>query len=129
VNDSAPTTQYLIEAEFTGWFSSMGGLVLSYAFYLLGPFHGDLGSVSTWVLLVQALLRWLGIPLLILLCLRDRKYLLFALVYFSLSFTLSIGTTNHGQAFRHHMMTDWILVLVAVVYLSQFGWRKPTRVE
>ena len=129
VNDSAPTTQYLIEAEFTGWFSSMVGLALSYAFYLLGPFHGDLGSVSTWVLLVQALVRWLGIPLLIVLCLRDRKYILLALVYFSLSFTWSIGTTNHGQAFRHHMMTDWILVLAAVACLSHSGWHKLARVE
>ncbi|MBT5558883.1 MAG: hypothetical protein HOJ88_03245, partial [Proteobacteria bacterium] len=105
------------------------GLALSYAFYLLGPFHGDLGSVSTWVLLVQALVRWLGIPLLIVLCLRDRKYILLALVYFSLSFTWSIGTTNHGQAFRHHMMTDWILVLAAVACLSHSGWHKLARVE
>lgn len=120
VNATAPTTQYLLEGEFSGWFSSIGGLILSYAFYLLGPFHGDFASVSTWVLLVQALLRWVGIPLLVLLCLRDRKYVLLALVYFSLSFTWSIGTTNHGQAFRHHVMTDWILILTAVVYLAQF---------
>ena len=129
VNSTAPATQYLMEGEFSGRFSSIGGLLISYVFYLLGPFHGDIGSVSTWVLLVQALVRWLGIPLMILLCLRDRKYLLLALVYFSLSFTWSIGTTNHGQAFRHHMMTDWILILFSVAYLSSFSWSKLARVE
>jgi hypothetical protein len=129
VNDSAPNTHYLIEGEFSGWLSSVGDLILSYAFYLLGPFHGDVGSVSTWVLLLQALIRWLGIPLMILLCLRDKKYVLLALVYFSLSFTWSIGTTNHGQAFRHHVMTDWILILTTVVYVTRFARFKPARVE
>ena len=120
VNSSAPNTQYLLEGEFTGWFSAVGGLSLSYAFYLLGPFHGDLSSISTWVLLVQALIRWFGIPLMVILCARDKRFLLLGLIYFSLSFTWSVGTTNHGQAFRHHMMTDWLLIISAVVYFVRF---------
>jgi hypothetical protein len=46
-----------------------------------------------------------------------------------LSFTWSIGTTNHGQAFRHHVMTDWILILTTVVYVTRFARFKPARVE
>ena len=120
VNSTVPSTQYLLEGEFTGWFSAVGGLLLSYAFYLLGPFHGDLSSISTWVLLVQALVRWSGIPLMIILCARDKRFLLLGLIYFSLSFTWSVGTTNHGQAFRHHMMTDWLLIISAAVYFVRF---------
>ncbi|MBT5031983.1 MAG: hypothetical protein HOM55_06780 [Proteobacteria bacterium] len=120
VNSAAPNTQYLLEGEFVGWFSAAGGLLLSYAFYLLGPFHGDLGSISTWVLLVQALVRWFGIPMMLILCARDKRCLLLGLIYFSLSFTWSVGTTNHGQAFRHHMMTDWLLILSTAVYFVRF---------
>jgi hypothetical protein len=129
VSSSQPTTQYLVEGEFNGWFSAMGGLILSYAFYLIGPFHGDLTSVSTWVILAQASIRWIGIPSLLVLCARDKKFLLLALVYFSLSFTWSIGTTNHGQAFRHHVMTDWLLILACVTYFSRFGWFKFTSIK
>ena len=54
-------------------------------------------------------------------------------VYFAMTLIWNIGTTNHGQALRHHMMTDWLLLLVLANF-SQFWWQrarstKPQQME
>lgn len=52
---------------------------------------------------------------------QNKRWYWLILVYVSLTFLWNIGTSNHGQALRHHMMTEWILILALVNY-AQIRW-------
>jgi hypothetical protein len=43
----------------------------------------------------------------------ERKALAMLLImYISMTFLWSLGTTNYGQGIRHHMLSNWILIIV-----------------
>ena len=56
---------------------------------------------------------------------RGLGYLL--IIYFVVTATWSLGTTNYGQAFRHNSITDWILAMVLVIGINTVFYGKKTK--
>lgn len=51
---------------------------------------------------------------------RRRSLAILFLMYASMTLLWAMGTTNHGQAIRHHMVTNWILLVAGGPTL--LGW-------
>ena len=123
---SSPTTAYATVFSFKDWSTMLFSVSHSYFYYMSWPVTGDYRSMSTPVLMVGGILRLLGITCVVWLLIKDKHpermlwWILWGL-YFSMSFLWNIGTTNHGQALRHHMMTDWVLI-ASIGYLLQLWW-------
>lgn len=101
--------------------SSGPGLALAvannYWNYLARPYISDLESA---VDIIPFASSWVRVALLaFLLCVAmsrrrlDRRIVFCACVYLVVTTVWSLGTTNYGQAFRHHALTDWLLVVMA----------------
>lgn len=113
-----------------------GSVALMYAHYLFAPFpwqvsnlkdaYGLLEAVLRAVLLVSAVLGWcraVGA--------RRQTFGLLLSLYFSLTLFWSLGTTNYGAALRHHLTTNWILVVLGgpVLFIRntyRYGTREVT---
>jgi len=119
-NESAASTQYAASLNFSTWLGMLTVMLKSYAFYMAGPFTGSFNSIDTYVLLFAALIRMVGFIVLIILSLRDKRWLWLLFVYVSLTFLWNIGTTNHGQALRHHFMTDWLPIMALSIYVQKY---------
>lgn len=53
-----------------------------------------------------------------------RRYaVLLMVIYVSLTFLWAVGTTNYGQAIRHHLLTNWIILLLGFPVLWS-AWRR-----
>ena len=138
VNWGAPRTGYKIIYDWSNGASVAITLASIYAHYLFAPFSG----ISRWVDLYPIAEACMRFSLLSIICIGffrmrsgHRQGVVFLLaIYLSLTLMWSIGTTNYGQAIRHHALSNWILfVLTAVVLSSQFvgptrfgGAKKPT---
>ena len=107
---SAPITGYATSFDFSNWAQMMISLVRSYFYYFGWPVSGDYALLSTWVLMADALVRVVAL-LAVGLLWRDRRVWWLILVYLSLTFIWNIGSTNHGQALRHHVMSNWLLIV------------------
>ena len=92
--------------------------VYSYIFYIGWPFTGDYTELSTWVIFLEAVFRLLGVAAMFLLGRQNKQWYWLIILYVSLTFLWNIGTSNHGQALRHHIMTEWILILAILSYLQ-----------
>ena len=114
---SKPITAYASTFGFSGWTETVVSLIRSYGYYLGWPVFGNYELLSTWVLIPGALLRIVGILLLPFVWKR-KSMLLLLVAYCSMTLMWNIGTTNHGQALRHHMMTNWIMVMVVGIFLQ-----------
>ena len=120
-NATGANTQYDAILNFTTWGRMFFVFIYSYAFYLGWPVTGDYSELSTWVIMFEAIFRIVGITAMLLMTKQNKRWYWLILVYVSLTFLWNIGTSNHGQALRHHMMTEWILILALVNY-AQIRW-------
>ena len=128
---SLPTTAYNAVFEFDNWWKTIVSLTLSYFYYIGWPLGGDYSWLGTWALMVGGVMRLTA--LLVVPWVRHHWIWAGLVVYFAMTLIWNIGTTNHGQALRHHMMTDWLLLLVLANF-SQFWWQrarstKPQQME
>jgi len=104
---------------------SYGKIYLS---YLLGPFPWQVHSLKDAVGVLDALIRWLLLFGLVhrLISRRfriglDDGVLLFLFV--SMTALWALGTTNYGQALRHQVLTNWMLLLLGSPSLLLFVHR------
>jgi len=117
-NATGAATQYDAALEFTTWGRMLFVFAYSYIFYMGWPFTGDYTELSTWVIMFEAVFRLLGVATMFLLVRQNKQWYWLIMLYVSLTFLWNIGTSNHGQALRHHMMTEWILILAILSYLQ-----------
>ena len=94
--------------------------MVSYFYYLGWPVTGDYTWAGTWVLMVGAVLRIAGLVLVAVFRIRDYRIWILLGLYFGLTLLWNVGTTNHGQALRHHFMTDWVLILCWAMVLREW---------
>ena len=118
INQAQATTKYIADISFSSWAGMIKAFFISYLFYLGWPFFGDYSQFSTWIILAEALFRLCALISLLFIW-RDKRIWWFVFAYFSMTLLWNIGTTNHGQALRHHFMTEWILLLFLLVFVQQ----------
>jgi len=101
--------------------TSAGGLARSiplvYVYYLFAPFPWQARTAVDVYAGFEALLRFalfLGGVYAIVRAppVRRRSLLFCAALFFIVSFLWALGTVNYGTAIRHHLMTNWMLLVI-----------------
>jgi hypothetical protein len=103
--------------------------LLMFVYYLFAPFPWQ---VSNWLDIygvAESLLRFALILFGILFCSRAegiqrRIWGLFLIIYFSMTFLWAIGTVNYGTSIRHHVLTNWIIIILGGPGLIDFVVRQ-----
>ena len=125
VNHGAPRTAYKLVSDWSdlpGIVTTLGSI---YLHYLFAPFNG----ITRWIDLYAIAEAWMRFVLMAVVGVGffrvprgERRLLLFLLiVYLSLTLLCSMGTTNYGQALRHHTMTNWVLFILFTAVVSRTG--------
>jgi len=113
--------------------SSLGPLIkttfLAYIYYLFAPFPWQITnwldvyafaeSLLRFILIIFSLIYWYkaeGVKR----CLGG----LLLIIYFSMTFLWSVGTVNYGTSIRHHMLTNWIIIILGGPVLIDFVLRQ-----
>ena len=125
VNWGSPRTDYGLFYDWTDWSHTVVTLGSIYLHYLFSPFDG----ITRWVDLYAVAESWMRFTLIAVVGVGffriprgERKLLLLLLVfYLSLTLLWSMGTTNYGQALRHHTMTNWVLFILFTAVVSRTG--------
>ena len=120
------TFNYYISWNPSSIASCLGYLIKSWTYYLFGPFPWNFYHHFSGLFLM--LLGWFRAMLLLFACVCFLKcpffkkgvciYLFF--VFIALTLKWAIGTVNFGTAFRHNMLTDWILILIGLPKMLDF---------
>lgn len=134
VEGAQPRTSYSVPIDSSSVVGTAKGLAANYWLYLTEPLWrapertADLvpRASSGFRLAMLGLVMWF----LIFKSKAHPKILFLGLSYVVITMVWSLGTTNYGQAFRHHSLSDWLLVLM-VAYILQcgFGYGRPRSPE
>lgn len=118
-----PRSAYNIVFNYDTSFLAVKSLLNIYWHYLFYPL---VPKTLSLVDIYAAIESWFRLVFIIItlgaFCARkvERRMIYLALfaVFISITFLWSVGTTNYGQAVRHHMLSNWILVLLVSIGLS-----------
>ncbi|MDZ7841077.1 MAG: hypothetical protein U5R46_09720 [Gammaproteobacteria bacterium] len=111
-----PRTSFGDEIDTTSTGPLATGLARNYFHYQFKPYVTDIELPADLVPFAASTAR--ALCLLVILAAiatwrRDPRIWYLVTVYVVMTFLWSVGTTNYGQAFRHHALTDWMVVLLA----------------
>ncbi len=121
-------TNYGVQLDASSPPAFAASLARVFAYYLFSPFPWQVRGVADILGATEAMLRFF----LLAFALREwwrasgserwtRGLLLMAFV--SLAGLWSLGTVNYGTAYRHHVTTNWILIVLGGAPLLTFGGR------
>lgn len=115
-----PRTAFLVTLDGSSNINAAIGLVKIYFHYLVAAPLDNISNIKDLYAVCEGVLRiCLLVASFIAVCRSiptraAKSFVLLMVVYLSLTFLWSVGTTNYGQAIRHHVLTNWILVLLGL---------------
>ena len=117
--------------------SSVGALIkttfLAYIYYLFAPFPWQVANWLDIYALTESLLRFILIIFSLIYWykadgVKRRIWGLLLIIYFSMTFLWAMGTVNYGTSIRHHLLTNWIIVVLGGSGLIEFIVRQFRRI-
>jgi len=131
VNKGAPESLYRVQLDTSSTGAALVSLPAFYAHYLFAPFPWQVRGLKDFYACLEGVMR-LALAVLALAGMwragRSGRYpasILLAL-FVAMSLMWTLGTTNYGQALRHHVLTHWLLVALAAWGAQTWGWRPAT---
>lgn len=103
--------------------TALWSLAKNYVYYLFGPFLDFRFNINYLVMAWDSIVRLAGLTAIgVLLVTRRATLPVLVLLgfYITMTITWSIGTTNSGQAFRHHMLTQWVMFIFIGIAVREF---------
>lgn len=114
-----PRTSFYVDFDSSTLVSTTLTFVKLFVYYLFSPLTGGGGGLKDaygytealfrFVLLLSSIVTWYYAR-----ANREYKYGFLLLCYISMTFMWALGTTNYGQAIRHHVLTNWIIILAGL---------------
>ena len=103
--------------------------LLMFVCYLFAPFpwqvtnwldlYGIAESLLRFVLIAFSVVSWYRAD-----GVQRRIWGLLLVIYFSMTFLWAIGTVNYGTSIRHHVLTNWIIIILGGPRLIDFVLRQ-----
>ena len=89
----------------------------AFLFYMFKPFVWEINSLSSLVLSLEGVIRFALVLFSMRLIFKTkgqmrRVYLLLLLIYIFIESIMAVGTTNAGTASRHHLLAQWIVIVL-----------------
>jgi hypothetical protein len=103
--------------------------LLMFVCYLFAPFPWQVTNWLDVYGVAESLLRLLLITFSIISWYRTdgvqhRIWGLLLVIYFSMTFLWALGTVNYGTSIRHHILTNWIIIILGGPVLIDFALRQ-----
>jgi len=127
---------YGITLDVSSPISLIKSVWLIYTYYLLAPFpwqvanwldiYGAAESLLRFLLIMFSIISWYRAE-----SIQRRICGLLLIIYFSMTFLWATGTVNYGTSIRHHVLTNWIIIILGGpvmidFVLRQFRKKSPT---
>ena len=116
---------YGITLDVSSPISLMKSGWLIYIYYLYAPFpwqvtncldiYGAAESLLRFALIFFSIIFWSRAE-----GIQRRIWGLFLVIYFSMTFLWAMGTVNYGTSIRHHILTNWIIIILGGSGLIEF---------
>jgi hypothetical protein len=120
----AARTRYVVNTDFSSPFATVRTFIMMYVHYLFTPFpwqiknsmdlYASMESILRMVLIYFSVKHWYNAA-----GIQRSMLALILILFFSMSFLWSIGTSSYGTAIRHHLITWWLISIGGVPFFMR----------
>ena len=93
---------------------------LVYLEYLFSPFIFQVNSFHSLLAYAESVLRLILFASALVMLKRNRQTRILFVIYLAITAMWAIGVISFGASIRHHVQTNWILVLLGVPIISEY---------
>jgi len=97
---------------------------LVYLEYLFSPFIFQVNSFLSLLAYAESVLRIVLLAATLVMLKRNPQTRILFIIYLAITAMWAIGVISYGASIRHHIQTNWILVLLGVPIISEYISRK-----
>ena len=97
---------------------------LVYLEYLFSPFIFQVNSFLSLLAYAESVLRIILFAATLVMLKRNPQTRILFIIYLAITAMWAIGVISYGASIRHHIQTNWILVLLGVPIISEYISRK-----
>ena len=115
-----PQTAFLIVISDKSIPAFIATYFLAYLEYLFSPFILQVNTLNGLLAYAESVLRLLLFSSALLLIKRKPQVRVLFIIYLAITAMWSLGVISYGAAIRHHVQTNWILVLLGIPMISEF---------
>ncbi len=133
--ENAPNARanYGIMLDTSSAITLIRSTLLMFVYYLFTPFPWQVTNWLDFYGAAESLLRFLLITFSIISWYRAdgikrRIWVLLLAIYFSMTFLWAMGTVNYGTSIRHHLLTNWIIIILSGPGIIDFALRQFRRI-
>jgi len=132
INSAAPRTAYDVELDSSSIASFLGTGTLVFLHYLFAPFPWQITGLLDVIAMLEGMLR-LGLLVAAVMSIQTASgttrsvVLILVGLYITISAVWALGTTNYGQGIRHHVLTNWLLIVAAAPYIVSWSGSRRFR--
>jgi len=95
-----------------------------YLEYIFSPFIFQVNSFLSLLAYAESVLRIILFAAALVMLKRNPQTRILFIIYLAITAMWAIGVVSFGASIRHHIMTNWILVLLGVPIISEYISRK-----
>ena len=124
--------KYGIMLDVSSPISFLKSVWLIYIYYLFAPFPWQITNWLDIYAFIESLMRFVLIIISIMCWYRAgggkrRIWGLLLIIYFSMTLLWAMGTVNYGTSIRHHLLSNWIIVILGGPGVIEFVVRQFRR--
>jgi hypothetical protein len=122
--DGVPTTAFISNISDKSIVIFILTYFLVYLEYLFSPFIFQVNSFLSLLAYAESVLRIILFAATLVMLKRNPQTRILFIIYLAITAMWAIGVISYGASIRHHIQTNWILVLLGVPIISEYISRK-----
>jgi hypothetical protein len=122
--DGVPTTAFISNISDKSIVIFILTYFLVYLEYLFSPFIFQVNSFLSLLAYAESVLRIVLLAATLVMLKRNPQTRILFIIYLAITAMWAIGVISYGASIRHHIQTNWILVLLGVPIISEYISRK-----
>ena len=122
--ERVPRTAFVSNISDTSIPAFIATYFLAYLEYLFSPFIFQVNSFHSLLAYAESVLRVFLFASTLMLVKRYPQVRVLFIIYLAITAMWAVGVVSYGASIRHHIQTNWILVLLGVPILAEYIRRK-----
>jgi peptidoglycan/LPS O-acetylase OafA/YrhL len=92
-----------------------------YVDYMFSPYFGQVKTMPDVIAYLESYVRLILFLLMMIALYKGTSIRILVFTYLGLTLMWSVGVISYGAAIRHHVLTNWILVIVSMYVIAELN--------
>jgi hypothetical protein len=121
LDDANVRTQFPTKINGDSYMALITSSIKIYVDYMFSPYFGQVKTMPDVIAYLESHVRLILFLLMMIALYKGTSIRVLVYTYLGLTIMWSVGVISYGAAIRHHVLTNWILVIVSMYVIAELN--------